>query len=81
LFSRACARARRAVVAGRDDPGVGRCVSGEPIGRWSPPTTKRAWPSSSRTSPQSSIASRAGEQNAFEIDDVLHHYQRAAREL
>lgn len=56
-------------------------MSAVPTARWSPPTTRRGSASSSRTWRRPSIASRAGEHDAYDVDEVLHQYSRAAREL
>jgi hypothetical protein len=64
-----------------NDAAVSRSASGERIGRWSPPTTKRGSASSLSSSPDAVDRFRAGEQDAFDVDEILHHYQRAAREL
>ncbi len=56
-------------------------MSAAPIERSSPPTTRPASASSSNTSPTAVDRFRAGESDAFAVDEVLHHYQRAAREL
>ena len=56
-------------------------MSAAPIGRSSPPTTRRASASSSNTSPTAVDRFRAGEQDAYAVDEVLHQYSRAAREL
>lgn len=48
--------------------------------RWSLLTTRRGSPSARSTRPRS-IRFRGGEVDAFGVDDVIHQYKRAAREL
>ena len=52
-----------------------------PPGKPWPAITRRGWVSSSNTSRFAIDRYRAGEVDAYTVDETIHHYHRAAREL
>ena len=56
-------------------------VSTRPIERWSPTYHEAGLGKLVEPSPKPSTASAPAQHDAFDVDEVLHQYQRAAREL